>query len=213
LSISRSAMLGTLVGLLVILPALPRRARWTVVVAGGLAGVVMFLTVPGLSGTILGLFTGAVSDSSVQSRTGSYPLAWEFIRHAPFFGRGLGTFLPRYRILDNEYLLLTIEIGLLGLASVVILILSGLRAALRASRKQDLDEVSRLVSGGLAAGLAAGGAELLFFDGFSFPMFSALLFAVIGIIGAVDRLSRTPSLEPEQLSSAAVDQNDRPHEA
>lgn len=203
ISISRSAFLGMVVGMLVFLPALPRRARLAVLTGGSVLAVVVFVTIPGLSGTILGLFLGAGGDSSVQSRTGSYPLAWEFIHQYPFFGRGIGTFLPSYRILDNQYLLLLIETGFVGAIAILALLLTGMSAALRVSRMADFDDSWRLLGRGLAAGVAAGAAELAFFDGFSFPLFTALLFLCVGMSAAAERVSLRLRAEPRSDPAGA----------
>ena len=114
LSVSRSAILGAAVGLVVFAATLPapvvRRLAASVVVFL----VLVFLTVPGMLGTVLGLFTTVNNDPSVESRTGSYSVAEQFFRNAPIFGRGFGTFLPSYRIFDNQYLLSFIEVGVVG---------------------------------------------------------------------------------------------------
>ena len=76
---------------------------------------VLYVTVPGLLGAITGLFSNAGQDPSISSRTGSYDIAGAFISESPLVGKGFGTFLPKYWILDNAYLGMTIEAGLLGL--------------------------------------------------------------------------------------------------
>ncbi len=110
-SISRSALIGVIVVLAIVLPSWPpRRRRFTylsiVLVLGG-----VYVAVPGLLGTLVGLFTGIGSDDSAASRTNSYDLAGSFISRAPALGRGFSTFLTQYRILDNQYLGLLIETG------------------------------------------------------------------------------------------------------
>ena len=50
----------------------------------------------------------------------SYAIAGEFIGRAPIFGRGFSTFLPSYRILDNQYLGLLIETGIVGLVAFLV---------------------------------------------------------------------------------------------
>ena len=100
-SLSRTAMIGLVIGLIVILPALSPRWR----VLGGIAGVgivgALSVAVPGLLGTLRGLFLDLEGDPSVQSRTEALGLVAEFISRSPLIGRGLGTFLPKYWILDN----------------------------------------------------------------------------------------------------------------
>lgn len=80
----------------------------------GLFATIIFIIVPGLIGSLSALFTTAGNDASVKSRTDSYDLAEWFINQSPILGRA-GTFMPKYRdILDNQYLMLLIETGLVG---------------------------------------------------------------------------------------------------
>ena len=99
-----------------------------------LVTTVVFLTMPGVLGTITNLFTGISSDSSVASRTGSYDVASMFISRSPLLGRGFGTFLPKYWILDNGYLGLLIEGGALGLLGLLIVIATAVGCAFRSAR-------------------------------------------------------------------------------
>src|SRR5690606_16851310 len=94
----------------IMIPSLPRSLRNTIVVLMGFGLAGMYVVVPGMAGTILGLFTGG--DTSVSSRTDSYGKALEFLSVSPVFGRGSGTFMPSYHIFDNQYLLMAIETGM-----------------------------------------------------------------------------------------------------
>lgn len=204
LSISRSAIVGAAVGLLVLIPTWSRSAR--ACVAGVVAAMLLFVfvAVPGMIGTITGLFTGIGGDSSAQSRTGSYAVALEFIGKEPFFGRGFSTFLPRYRILDNQYLLLAIEVGLVGLAAALLLIATGFFAA-RAARRASMSSDVRQLCQALAASIAAGGVSFALFDAFSFSSVPGTLFLILGIAGATWRLVRvSPSLSPAALDGGSA---------
>ena len=83
---------------------------------------------------MLKLFTGISQDDSARSRTDSYALAFDFIQQRPFFGRGFSTFLPTYRIIDNQYLGLLIETGVVGLLAFISLLVTALVVAGRLSR-------------------------------------------------------------------------------
>lgn len=187
ISISRSAIVCTTVVLAFLIPSwarpLRRRAYAAITVLLGL----VFVAVPGILGTLVGLFSGISSDSSAQSRTGSYTLAWEYISRAPLFGRGFQTFLPAYHILDNEYLLATIEIGFVGLATLLALFITGVTTAWR-SRKLSSDPTTRQLAQALAASVAAGGASFALFDALSFGQLTNLIMLVLGAIGALYRL-------------------------
>lgn len=187
LSISRSAIVGTVVVLAFLLPTWSRSRRHRAYV--GIVGLLMsvFVLVPGLLGSILKLFTQVGNDASAQSRTDSYPLAWEFISRAPLFGRGFFTFLPKYRILDNQYLGLLIEIGIVGLVSVLVLFVSGVLTGLRYRRRASVDTRDRDLALCVSAALAAAGASLAFFDAFSFPLVTGFVFLLLGCLGTLVR--------------------------
>jgi O-antigen ligase len=187
-SISRSALICGAMALVVFAAGLGRRVRR--VLLGSVIGVFAFvaLTVPGMLGSIRGLFLTAGQDNSVASRTGSYSLALEFFETSPVLGRGYSTFLPMYRIFDNQYLLLLVEVGVVGLGAVLVLLFTGLRAAGRA-RRRTTDPVLREHAQALRAGLAGGSLGLLFYDGFSFPMATGVMFLLLGLAGALYRLT------------------------
>jgi O-antigen ligase len=172
------------------------------VIATGFLGVV-FLSVPGLLGTVTGLFTGIGDDSSAQSRTGSYAIASEFIERSPLFGRGFSTFLPKYRILDNQYLCLAIEIGLIGLVAVLGLFVVGALCA-RRMRVVGRDERTRQLGQALAASICAGAAGLALYDGFGFPMATGTHFLMLGLAGAGLRLARLEATAPGRTAESSA---------
>ncbi len=191
LSISRSAVLAALVVVLVLLPtwsATRRRQAYGLIL---LLGAAVYVVVPGLLGATQGLFLGIQDDDSARSRTDSYALVAEFVARAPLLGRGVGTFLPAYRILDNQYLVTSIEVGLLGLASLLALLVAGGLTA-RQVRRRTTDRQTRDLAQSLAAGVAAGALSLATFDGLAFPMMAGLLFLLLGAIAALHRLEAAP---------------------
>jgi len=187
LSLSRSAILGAVMVLVVVVPTLSRASRWALVAGIGVGGGVMFVTVPGLLGSVTGLFTGIGGDTSAASRTGSYEIAGELVARAPVLGRGLGTLLPSYRIFDNQLLLLLVEIGVVGLLAFLGLVVTAWVVALR-ERRRSVDPIARDLATAVMASLAAGLVGLALFDAFSFPMAAGTLFLVLGIAGAVGRI-------------------------
>jgi O-antigen ligase len=193
LSNSRSAFVCAAVGLAVVVFALDREARRLALAGLTLVGVGVFLLVPGMLGSILGLFTGIGSDSSARSRFDSYSIAAAYAEHSALFGRGLGTFLPRYRIFDNEYLLLLVELGLVGLLSFIVLIGTAIWVGIR-MRKAEADPSNGLMIQALVGSVAAGAASLALFDAFSFPMVPGLLFLLIGLIGSMHGSARHAEL-------------------
>lgn len=201
LSISRSALICTLVALGLLLPAWPPRLRRVVygLVPFGLGGLALVL--PGFLGTLVSMFSGISEDSSAASRTDSYSVAWAYISQHPFAGRGIGTFLPRYRILDNQYLGTLIEAGFVGVAATLLIFVCGVVLAWRAQRQHTARcaTTERIATPGpaLAAAIAAGTVSFAFFDAWSFPMVPSLMFIVMGSASSLDRFSREPGVSDD----------------
>ena len=184
ITISRSAIVGVVVALVILLPTWPAGRRRISYLTIAALLVVIYVAIPGMIGTLTKLFTGISEDSSARSRTDSYALAFDFIQRSPLFGRGFSTFLPQYRILDNQYLGLLIEVGVVGtvalLAVFSVAIVTGFRARRLAS-----DPKARSLAQALVAMAAAGACSFATFDAFGFPQASGLMFLSIGMIGAL----------------------------
>jgi O-antigen ligase len=150
--------------------------------------IVVYITVPGVLGTLTRLFTGVSNDPSIASRTDSYELAGQFISRSPILGRGFGTFLPKYWILDNGYLGLLIEGGILGIGGLLALILTGAVAAHKA-RQMSSNDLDRSLAAALLASVAAGACSLAFFDTFAYPQSAGCFFLLLGMAGGMRRLT------------------------
>lgn len=187
LSGSRSSIIGLIVGALVLLPTWSRGIR----VGFGAATVAMvgiaYAVSPRSITTLRYLFTAIANDPSANSRTASQGIVVDFFHRNPLFGRGFGTFLPEYRILDNQYLLLVIEIGLIGtllFAGLIVVTVLSTGAATRSAE----DALTRNVGFALASSVLSGGVLLALFDGLSFPQAAGTLFLILGLCGAYGRI-------------------------
>ncbi|WP_454295828.1 O-antigen ligase family protein [Salana multivorans] len=201
-SSSRSAYLAALVGVVVCALGWSWRQR-AVALVFGCAGVVgLAVVIPRLLRSVLGMFANVDSDPSIASRTDSFAVAWQFFMQHPFLGRGLGTFLPKYRIFDNEYLLLLVSTGLLGLLAFVTLGVVALAGLLRTARIHAQAERERDLAFSLTAGVASGFVSLAFFDAFAFPMTMGTLFLLLGLGGAAVRLMAEPRPSPNVRSAS-----------
>jgi len=187
ISSSRSAYLGAVIGVAVCVVAWAPKVRRIVALVAVAGTVVVAAAVPRLFNSIIGLFAGVESDPSISSRTDSFSFAWRFIVDSPFFGRGLGTFLPKYRIFDNEYLGMLVTIGFVGTAAFVCIGIVAVAQLLRVYGAAT-DDGTKDFSVSLIGSIAAGFASLAFFDAFAFPMTMGTLFLAIGIAGALVRL-------------------------
>ncbi|MCY4726948.1 O-antigen ligase family protein [Nocardioides sp. STR2] len=195
LTSSRSAYIGVTVGTLICMIGWEPRRRWWVAGAAGLGVVAMLVVTPNLLNSIVKLFSGASEDSSVSSRTGSFDLASQFIDRSPVLGRGLGTFLPKYRVFDNQYLLLLVTIGLLGSVAFLGVGVVAVRALLRTRRRTN-DPAIRDLSLALTASVVVGFISLALFDAFAFPQTMGVLFLLLGLAGTVRRLGQGNETQP-----------------
>jgi O-antigen ligase len=175
---------------LVILPTWPkteRRVAYGVLIAGVIG---MYGAVPGLLSTFKSLFGGLSSDSSTTSRTGAFSSAGPYISQHPWFGRGFGTFLPAtYFFTDDQYLLGTIEFGIVGVLCLLTLFITGLVTA-RKVRRLSTNPEHRDLGQALTASVAVAMVTFATFDALSFAMASGLIFLLLGCCGAALRILR-----------------------
>lgn len=183
-TVSRSAIIGLAVAVIASLPAIPPAYRWLIGVLGGVAAVAVFAFVPGMFGTIVNLFAGVSDDPSTQSRTAALARVPEFISSSPMIGQGFGTFLPRYYIFDNGWVLLTVELGVLGILCLAGTAVTAIGTALWAGQHSPYDDL-KAMSRALAASLVTIVVLFAFFDGLSFSMSAGLFFLTIGLTAAV----------------------------
>lgn len=186
--VSRSAIIGFGVAVVAMVPALPRRYRLVVVGVGIVMGGLVVMAVPGLLSSTLALFTGAGSDPSTQSRVGALDRAPEFILSSPFVGAGFGTFLPRYYIFDNAWVLLAIEVGILGVIAFAAMVFAAVWSALMARKHSHQPDV-RLVGYALAVSIVVPAILFIFFDGLSFPISAGMFFMLIGLCGGLRNIA------------------------
>lgn len=196
LTISRSGIIAAIVGIVVLAVVWDRATRLIAAVSAVIFVLAVGVLIPTMLGSLFGLFTTVSDDGSAQSRSGSYEIAREFIDRAPVFGRGYSTFLPSYRILDNQYLLLAIELGLFGLIAFLVLLWVAL-TSLGRSRRRAVPGLATELAQAMTASIAAGATGLVFFDGLSFPMCPAIFFLLLGMVGAFHRIQESERISAE----------------
>ncbi len=191
-SLSRSGTIGLVLVMVVVVLSWRPRYQWRAAVVGVLALAVFRALVPGLLGTLKGLVTNFGQDSSVDARTLDYARVADYVAERPLFGRGAGTFLPEnYFFLDNQFLLTTLEGGLVGLGGLLLLF-AGSYAVGRSVRFGPGDEETRHLGQALCASVAIGFVVCATFDAMSFLSFAGLLYLLVGVLGALWRLQREP---------------------
>lgn len=185
-TVSRSGVLGLTVGILTVLPFLPRAARHWLGLIFPVLLAALFLTVPGLVSTISASVSADNSDPSISNRTDNYPRVAAMFEQRPILGTGPGNYIPQNAvfILDNQYLNTAVTLGIVGLIAVVLyLLLPGL-AAIQAARVATTESLKCLAGAIAAAGLVAGVCSLGF-DSLSFPVFALVYPLFVGLGGAV----------------------------
>jgi polysaccharide biosynthesis protein PslJ len=207
MTLSRAAILGLAVALLVLLPTWSGARRAGVLLGGAVLTVAMRFVVPGLLGTLRSLFEHVGVDPSISGRTDDYEIIGEFIGRSPWLGRGFGTFLPsEYFILDNQYLGTMVDTGAVGLVAFALLLVTGVARARRA-RARSTDPVVRDLGASLASSVVVAAVGMLTFDGLAFPVFAGLLFVLLGLTGALWRVTRpaVEGVEPVLAAAGVVD--------
>jgi O-antigen ligase len=151
-----------------------------------------------MAGTVVGMFTGAGQDSSVASRINSYDVAFGMVSRLPLFGRAFGTLLPSYVFVDNQYLGIVVELGVVGIAVTLTFFGFAVALAWRAHRFASNRLASQL-GVAIAAGLCAGSLSFTFFDALSFPLSAGFMFLMLGLAGAYRRIIRSTSVQSDDL--------------
>jgi hypothetical protein len=188
-TLSRTGFVGLAVGMLVMAWFWNWRFRFNIAVMGaGLVAALMMVT-PGLLGTVQSLFASAGDDPSIQGRTEDYGPAFDYVAEYPWFGRGVGTFIPSlYRFIDNDWLVHLITVGWVGTIAyaawhATAITLAGI-AYRRAEREEDRHLCACLVAAQFAAVTVA-----FFFDAMAFTTHTTVLAILTGAAGAMWRFT------------------------
>jgi O-antigen ligase len=196
-SVSRSAVLATLVTTVVLVVSLPPRGRLTALVFVPVGALTVGLARPGYLRTLAGFVGAGSNDTSVATRLDDYPLVRQLVSEHPWFGFGPGTYIPDNLIdvLDNQYLKSAIEMGLVGVTGLVAYFFVPVLTALSA-RRRSRDPQLRAVAGALAGAGLAGALCAFTFDALSFNMFVGFQSLIVGCSGACWVMSRQESVVP-----------------
>jgi hypothetical protein len=188
-SLSRLAVIGSVVAVLIVLVRWPvRRTAWLVV---GAFAVVVFqmVTDSRVLSALVTLITSGSKDNSLASRNDGR--AWVFSHLESLFlvGTGPGTSPPDEPVLDNEYLLRLTHTGVFGLAALVLLGISAAALALHAARIVDRAHGELVV--GLAGALVAMLLCYAVLDVEAFAQISLLAAVLTGLGARAAVLART----------------------
>ncbi|GIF38706.1 O-antigen ligase [Actinoplanes xinjiangensis] len=192
MTVSRTSVIGLVIVMLVLMVTwTPDRVGKTLLVLIPAIGATR-VVVPGLIGTLIGLFSAMLDggDNSTNSRTATSADVDGFLEGHRWFGRGPGTFLPDlYRYTDNQYLLAMLEIGIVGLVAIIALYVTTIHCG-GAGRRRFTDPARRETG----QGFVAVGFVLLVvtatFDTLSFPIVAGSTFLMLGLSGAYLSVAR-----------------------
>lgn len=185
LAVSRSAVVAMAASGITLLWVWSASIRIKALVVGILGLAVLRVAVPGLLGTIRSLFENLGTDNSISGRTEDYELVAAAAADRPYFGRGLGNSLSI--VLDNAYLRQLVTTGYIGLASLLILLLSGLvlgRRGLKGLPSNEARHLAAALLGAMWAAVVSAGTFSFFF----FPAASAALLLAVAVAAALTAL-------------------------
>jgi polysaccharide biosynthesis protein PslJ len=196
LTVSRTTIVAIVVEALILLPTWHQGLRRRALVAAAAVVGAVLVAAPGVVGTLVGLFTNASTDNSFLHRVNDYGAAVHFIAGSPFIGRGIGTWIPTNGygslaqpnfFIDNSYLLTFLEMGAVGVLSLVLLFAVGIGVA-RGARRRSADPATRDLGQSLAASIAVAMVTTFTYDSLSFPMATGITFLLMGCAGALWRM-------------------------
>lgn len=189
LAISRGAVLALIAAFAVLAVSWGWRRRVNVLIIAIALVAVCRALFPSVIGTLTGLFRDIGNEPSSQGRIEDFDYVNGAIAERPWQGLGLGTFSPEvYFYVDNQYFLMLLEGGiglLLGFIAVLVL---GIGVAQRAATRLR-GTLHEGLAEAVVAGLVGFAVASATFDSLSFRQVGLLSFLLLGIGGALWRLS------------------------
>jgi hypothetical protein len=193
-TLSRTAIVMMAVEVIVFVSLRPHAARrlWPLALPLLLA---VHIALPGALGTVKDTFFpqgGIVKDQESakglqgQGRLADLSPTLDAWAEEPMLGRGFG--VPHVQVLDDQWLGLLLDAGVVGVASLVWVFGRVLRRLNRGARSRGDDAADLLVA--LSASITAYAVGMLTFDTFSFIQVTFIFFVLLGL--AASLLSRRP---------------------
>ncbi|MFV2012114.1 MULTISPECIES: O-antigen ligase family protein [unclassified Micromonospora] len=193
-TMSRTGFVALAIVLLVLMPIWAWRMRYNMMALALVMFAGMAVVKPSLVTTITNMFLGASTDPSITSRTERYDMVGYYFTQRPWFGRGTGTWVsPQYQYLDNQWLAFALTNGVIGVMVLAALHVTAIVVALLARRRSTSERDRHLCSILVAVQLVAIAAGFTF-DSLSFSTYATAMSLMVGMCGAVWRLSH-PALK------------------
>lgn len=163
------------------------------------------IVAPGVGGSLRQQLLGnnANSEASTEGRASDYPAILPDVLDGPLLGRGFGTYTPdAYRVLDNQWLLLLLEVGAIGVLTFVgVLIAAGYNGHLLRDHRDPF--VAWFGVAGVAA-VAAFGASCVLYDALGFAQPTYMFMALAGMLVVLRTGERGPGHAAPTPSSRSL---------
>jgi O-antigen ligase len=179
LGLSRTSLacIGVSLGFYAVM--MDRSTRLRLVGGAVVAGVAVSLLLPEYAYALYGSVTSSGADRSISGRLSDYPLVLQSVAESPVFGQ----YIPvRGLILDNQWLGLLANSGLLGLAMFVVFL--GYPLFLGLGQMRDLQVADRSRLAALMSGVLCLTTGFFTYDVLSFGQSALLIFVLVGLLSA-----------------------------
>jgi O-antigen ligase len=200
ISLSRTGVLALAAAVLLLALVWPLRTTFSVLAIGFLLAALIQVGKPGLLATLRALLLAGGRDPSVQGRLEDYRFVTPFIRNRPWFGRGVGTWLPEsYQLLDNQWLVALVSTGIVGVVGLALFFLAGVVVAARVRRFAGTER-DRDLAGVLAVTVIVTAASAFTFDALYFSTYLLTVHLLLGLVGALWRVTRAERINQSEAA-------------
>jgi polysaccharide biosynthesis protein PslJ len=188
-TISRTGLIAMGIALLFLMPLWGWRLRYNAMVLGAGVFAVLAAAKPSFATTLIDMFTGFSSDPSITSRTEDYELVGFYLSQRPWLGRGTGTWVvPQYIYLDNQWLSTALCNGIIGVAALATLFITGTVLAIIALKRVTDPEDKHLCTALISTQFMAIFVSFAF-DSLWFDTYAIVVSVTIGLCAAVWRFT------------------------
>ncbi|WP_329103864.1 O-antigen ligase family protein [Micromonospora sp. NBC_01699] len=200
ISLSRTGVLALAAAILLFILVWPLRTTFNVLVIGFFLAALIQVGKPGLLATLRALLFAGENDPSVQGRLEDYAFVAPYIKERLWFGRGVGTWLPElYQLLDNQWLVTLVSTGVVGVVGLAVFFLAGIVVAGRV-RRFAASERDRDLAAVLAVTIGVAAVSAFTFDALYFTTYFITVHVLLGLAGAMWRLSRAERINSSGAS-------------
>lgn len=210
LSLSRSAYLGILVAVLMLVPRWTSQRRFRFLLSLFPVVALVVVMAPDATQAAIDLASNWSGDdiqgARVSARTEDYEIIRELVQRKPLFGQGFGTFVGAGTFAaDNQYLTSLIETGIIGVSALIACLAMAYSLA-RRSYKAASNERDRDLAASVAASVVVGFFSLGVFDAYAFDITVGSIFVMFGIAAGLHHIISND--EMSRRRQAALDTGD-----